>query len=69
VWASREALLAGDLLTGERALQRVLRQVGSAVESSVLAQRAQGSEGEAGGCPICINRRSHGEGSCGILKV
>jgi len=58
VWASREALLAGDLLTGERALQRVLRQVGSAVESSVLAQRAQGSEGEAGGCPQC-GRRLH----------
>ena len=53
VWASGEALLAGDLLTGERALQQVLRQVGRAVESSVLAQRAQGPAGAAAGCPHC----------------
>ena len=44
-----ETVLQSDLLTGERALQQVLRAVGSAVESVVLAQRAQGPEGRRAG--------------------
>ena len=58
VWANGDVLLGGDLLTGERALQQVLRPVGGAVASAVLAARAAGPGGEAGGCPQS-GRRLH----------
>jgi hypothetical protein len=53
VWAIHEALLDGDLLTAERALQQTLRQVGGAVLSAVLQGRAQGAEADAVTCPQC----------------
>ncbi len=53
LWELGERVLGADLLTGERALQQVLRAVGGAVASVVLAQRAQGPEGEARRCPQC----------------
>lgn len=58
LWAVVEVLLPGDLLAGERALQQVLRQVGSAVEGVVLQARAQGPEGAASSGPRC-GRRLH----------
>ncbi len=40
VWQIAGVLVTGDLLAAERALQQVLRAVGGAVASAVLAQRA-----------------------------
>ena len=48
----------GDLLTVERTLQQVLRRIGGVLVSGVLAERAQGAEGEAAACPAC-GRRLH----------
>ena len=45
LWAAVEVLLTGDLLAGERALQQVLRQVGSAVEGVVLRRARKGRKG------------------------
>jgi hypothetical protein len=46
----------GDLLTVERQMKQVLRQVGSVMVSGLLQQRAQGPDGEATVCPACGGR-------------
>jgi hypothetical protein len=75
----REAVLLGegDLLTVERQVQQVLRQVGSSViVSGVLRQRAAGPESEATACPACggrlhlaLRERPRGAGAGGGLSV
>jgi hypothetical protein len=55
LWRIATVLLEGSLLEGERALQQVLREVGSAVASVVLAARAAAALGRTGA-------RAHGGG-------
>ena len=49
LWECGERLLGADLLTGERALQQVLRTVGSAVASVVLAGGRRGRKARRAG--------------------
>jgi hypothetical protein len=56
VLAQAELWGEGDLLTVERQMQQVFRQLGSVMVSGVLAARAQGPEGEAVACPACGGR-------------